>query len=105
MIVSFTHKGLKLLWTKGDKSKLPSAMVNKITRLLYLIDNLEILPDDLQGLNNLRPHILKGDLKDYWSITVTGNWGIIFKFDNKNTRSKYFRFYRLSLIWKSTKAF
>ena len=83
MIISFTHKGLKLLWTKGDKSKLPPAMVNKITRLLYLIDNLEILPDDLQGLNNLRPQLLKGDLKDYWSITVTGNWRIIFKFDNK----------------------
>ncbi len=75
MIVSFTHKGLKLLWTEEDKSKLPPAMLNKIVRLLYLIDNLEILPVDLQGLDNLRPHILKGDFIDlvYYRHGELGN--------------------------------
>lgn len=27
-------------------------------------------------------HRLKGELKEYWSITVSGNWRAIFKFDN-----------------------
>ncbi|WP_234108951.1 MULTISPECIES: type II toxin-antitoxin system RelE/ParE family toxin [Chryseobacterium] len=82
MIVSFQHKGLKLLWTKGDRSKLPANMVDKIIRLLVIIDNLEEVPEDLQNLDHLRPHLLKGKLKDFWSITVTGNWRIIFQFDN-----------------------
>ncbi|MDN5935582.1 MAG: type II toxin-antitoxin system RelE/ParE family toxin [Nitrosospira sp.] len=25
-------------------------------------------------------HFLKGDLKDYGSVTITGNWRIIFRF-------------------------
>jgi toxin HigB-1 len=26
-------------------------------------------------------HPLKGDLKGYWSLTVTGNWRLIFGYD------------------------
>lgn len=83
MIASFHHKGLKLFWTKGDKSKLPSTMVSKIERVLVIIDNLQIVPDDLEGLFHLRPHPLKGDLQDFWAMGITGNWRLIFKFDNQ----------------------
>jgi len=65
MIVSIQHKGLKLLWTKGDRSKLPAPMVPKIERVLAIIDELELVPDDLQDLIFLRPHPLKGNLKGF----------------------------------------
>jgi proteic killer suppression protein len=29
-------------------------------------------------------HPLKGDLKGYWSVMVTGNYRIIFRFENGN---------------------
>lgn len=29
-----------------------------------------------------RLHPLKGDLRGFWSVTVTGNWRIIFRFAN-----------------------
>jgi len=29
-------------------------------------------------------HPLKGDLKGYWSATITGNYRIIFRFENGN---------------------
>ena len=29
----------------------------------------------------LRHHTLKGGLKGYWSLTVTGNWRLIFQYD------------------------
>lgn len=29
-------------------------------------------------------HPLKGDFKGYWSVTVTGNYRIIFRFENGN---------------------
>lgn len=83
MIESFQHKGLKLFWTKGDKSRLPSTMTLKIERVLVVIDNLQVVPDDLEGLPNLKPHPLKGDLKGFWAMSITGNWRIIFKFDNQ----------------------
>ena len=30
-----------------------------------------------------RLHPLKGDLKGFWSVKVTGNWRVIFRFDEE----------------------
>jgi proteic killer suppression protein len=27
-------------------------------------------------------HPLKGDLDQYWSVTISGNWRVIFRFDD-----------------------
>lgn len=82
MIQSIRHKGLKLFWTKADKSKLPAAMVPKILRILTIIDALEVVPDDLMDLPFLRPQPLKGEVSGFWSMSVSENWRIIFRFDN-----------------------
>ena len=29
-----------------------------------------------------RLHRLTGDLRDFWSLSVTGNWRLIFRFEN-----------------------
>jgi len=87
-IISFTHKGLEKLFVEGDGSKVQSHLVRKLMRLLFMIDTMEKVPEDLQGLKNLAPHKLKGKLSDYWAITVSGNYRIIFKFDsNKGVAS------------------
>lgn len=83
-IESIKHKGLKLLFTKGDESKVQQQLLPKIKRLLVVIDTLEKVPEDLENLPGLKPHKLKGDLSEYWSMTVSGNYRIIFKFDNDN---------------------
>lgn len=57
-------------------------MLPKIERVLVIIDNLNKVPDDLEDLPFLRPHPLKGDLSGFWSMRISGNWRIIFKFDN-----------------------
>ena len=38
---------------------------------------------DLPGF---RLHPLKGDLAGYWSVSVSGNWRIVFRFDGSNVR-------------------
>lgn len=81
-ITSFKHKGLKLLFFKGDESKIQPKLLSKVKRLLVIIEELEQVPEDLQNLQHLVPHKLKGDLAEFWSITVTGNYRIIFKFNN-----------------------
>jgi proteic killer suppression protein len=84
MIVSIQHKGLKLLWTKNDASKLPPDQILKIKNILTLLDAAENV-NDLNFPGSFL-HVLKGKLAGYWSITVKANWRIIFKFENGNAK-------------------
>ena len=33
------------------------------------------------NLSGFRLHRLKGDLAGFWSVTVSGNWRVIFRFE------------------------
>ena len=51
---------------------------DKIARILARLDvAMEASDMDLPGY---RLHLLKGDLAGYWSVMVSGNWRIIFRF-------------------------
>ena len=79
MIRSFRHKGLKLLFDKGDRRKVQSDYADKIERILArLEESPEVGNMDLPGF---RLHPLKGDLSGFWSVTVSGNWRLIFRFE------------------------
>ena len=79
MIVSFRHKGLKLLFEKGDRRRVLSDHVAKIERILARLEEAsEVGNMDLPGF---RLHPLKGDLAGHWSVTVSGNWRIVFHFE------------------------
>ena len=80
MIKSFRSKALRLFWEKDDSNKLSKQQVKKIRILLQIIDELENLPNDLKDFISLRPHLLQGNLKGFWSLNVTGNYRIIFTF-------------------------
>lgn len=84
MIKSIKHKGLKLLFEDDNGNKLPPSQLRKIRILLQIIDELEEVPQDLEGYVYLRPHPLKGDLKGFWSLDVSGNYRVIFRFENGN---------------------
>jgi len=81
MIVSIRHKGLKLLWTKNDGKKLPPAQVPRIRLVLEILDAAELIDDINYPGSSL--HALKGELKGFWSVTITGNYRIIFRFENQ----------------------
>jgi proteic killer suppression protein len=82
MIKAFRHKGLKRLFEKDNPSGVRTVQVNRIKDVLAHLDRAE-LPEDLD-LPGYRLHALKGDLKGFWSVTISGNWRIIFRFDAKN---------------------
>ena len=84
MVKTFKHKGLKLFWETGNGKLLPASQLNKIRRILDTIDNLRDVPQDLAPFRSLRPHQLKGDLQGYWSLNVTGNYRILFRFEDGN---------------------
>jgi toxin HigB-1 len=84
MIKSISHKGLKAYWTKNDQSKLRQDMLPKIRLILDLLNDANEVPQDFEPFRNLRIHPLKGKLKSFWSLDVTGNYRIIFRFENHN---------------------
>ena len=84
MIQSFKHKGLRLLWEQGISSKLPADQVNRIERMLDVIDSAQQVPEDFGAYQNWNIHKLSGDLKDYRSIKVNKNYRIIFRFDGQH---------------------
>ena len=79
VIRTFRQRALKRLFQDADASKLRADQVNRIADVLFHLDNA-IRPGDLD-LPGYRLHPLKGDRKGYWSVSVSGNWRIVFRFE------------------------
>lgn len=79
MIKSWKHKGLHLFFQKGDTSGVQVKHQSKLKIILQLLDAAS-KPEDL-NLPGMRFHPLKGTYKGYYSVTVNGNWRIIYAFD------------------------
>lgn len=84
MIRSFRHKGLRLLFEKNDRSKLPAQDIERIENILLVLNHAEA-PADLD-LPGFRLHPLKGDRKGLWAVTVRANWRIVFRLDDGEAR-------------------
>jgi toxin HigB-1 len=82
MIESIRHKGIRLFWEKNDSSKLPAAQVSKIRLILTLLTNSKRVEDMNYPGSGLHP--LKGEYAGFWSVKVSGNYRIIFRFENEN---------------------
>ena len=82
MIVSFKHRGLKLFYEKGTTRGLNADLVNKIREILTLLDAARTA--EALRLPQYRLHRLKGNLSGFWAVSVSGNWRIIFRFDNED---------------------
>jgi len=80
MIKSFKHKGLKRLYQKGDPSLIGANIRGVVEEILSMLDEA-VISDDLD-LPGYRLHPLKGTLKGFWSMTVNGNWRIIFRLED-----------------------
>ena len=80
MIRTFRHRGLKRLFQDGDGSKLLADQLKRIADVLAHLDTA-LHPRDVD-LPGYRLHALKGDKKAYWSIRISGNWRIVFRFED-----------------------
>ena len=78
MIKSFKHKGLEEFFYTGKKKGIRPEHADKISRIL---DRLNAA-NDIMDMNYPGSflHKLSGSLKDQFSVRVTGNWRIFFKF-------------------------
>ena len=79
MIQSFRHRGLKNFYEKDNPKGLRADQVDKIARILSRLDEADRVAG--MGLPGFKLHPLKGNLKGFWAVSVSGNWRIIFRFE------------------------
>ena len=79
MIRTFRHRGLKRLYERDDPSKVSADLVERVAVALADLDDAS-KPSDI-NLPGYRLHPLKGDLEGRWSISISANWRIVFRFE------------------------
>lgn len=78
MIKSFGDKETERIMNGHYSKKFPSEIQPVSRRKLRMINNAQEI-SDLRVPPGNKLEMLKGDLKDFWSIRVNNQWRIIFK--------------------------
>jgi proteic killer suppression protein len=78
-IRNFAHKGPKTLYAENSAKGVPPDSADKLRKMLAFLDAMQD-PEELRALQAWKPHILTGDRKGTWSLTVTRNRRLTFRF-------------------------
>ncbi|GAB4020067.1 MAG: hypothetical protein Fur0010_22480 [Bdellovibrio sp.] len=82
MIKSISGKITKDLVEKGESNRFPPRLNQRAILLLMALSDVYRF-EDLKKIcepPSLRLHKLKGNMKDFWSITIEKPWCIIFRY-------------------------
>jgi proteic killer suppression protein len=79
-IRNFVHKGLKRLYEEDSAKGVPPDTVDKLRKMLAFLDDMQDL-EELRALPVWKAHILTGDRKGTWSLSVTRNRRLTFRVD------------------------
>jgi proteic killer suppression protein len=82
MITSFIHKGLERFYKTGKTSGIQANHARRLKLILSNLDQAES-PDDMD-LPGLQLHELKENRKNIWSVSVSGNWRVTFRFVSRD---------------------
>jgi len=86
-LAGFRHKGLRQLYADDNAKGLSASLVEKLRKLLFALETAQNL-EQVRRFPGWKLHPLKGDLQGCWSLTVSGNWRVIFRYDEaENTAS------------------
>ena len=91
MIASFKHRVLKRFFETGSSRGLSAEQVSKI-RLILARLNASVAPQDM-NLPGLYLHELTGKRKGTWSVRVSGNWRITFRFESPDAHDVHLEDY------------
>jgi proteic killer suppression protein len=79
MIRNFKHKGLAKFFATGSTAGIQAAHAKRLRLILGRLNAASLVKDmDLPGL---RLHELTGNRNGTWSVTVSGNWRVTFRFE------------------------
>ena len=80
-LVRFATKG------RGNSTRMATLERYKLRKLLLALETAETLAQ-LGRFPGWKLHSLKGDLQELWSLAVTGNWRLIFRYDEKTNTAR-----------------
>lgn len=80
MIQSFAHKRLKKFWENGQAAGIQAKHAERVRNILVFLNRARQVQD--MGLPGYDLHPLKGNMKGLWAVKVSGNWRIVFRFEN-----------------------
>ena len=80
-IRNFVHKGLKKLYEDGNSKGVSADTVDKLRKILAFLDDMQDA-EELHSLPSWKAHILTGDRKGTWSLSVTRNRRLTFRIDS-----------------------
>lgn len=73
------HSGLRALHESGDGSRLSADLVPRLRRILLRVEGAA-RPGNM-AVPGYHLHPLKGDKRGLWSVRVSGNWRVVFRFE------------------------
>jgi proteic killer suppression protein len=82
MIRSFRHKGVERFFRTGSKAGIQPKHAGRLRNQLFALNNARRAEDMNAPGWNLHP--LRGDLEGHWSVSVSGNWRLTFKFEGED---------------------
>ncbi len=82
MVKSFRHAGIEKFFKTGSKAGIQPVHAARLSMQLYALDTAKG-PSDLNA-PGWRLHPLKGNLQGHWSIRVSGNWRLTFRFERED---------------------
>jgi proteic killer suppression protein len=82
VIRDFRHKGLEAFFRSGSKAGIQPAHAERLRRQLSTLNAANSEAD--MGLPGWDLHPLKGNRAGLWSVSVSGNWRMVFAFEGSD---------------------
>jgi toxin HigB-1 len=80
MIGNIRHKGLAALYYDDQTKGVNQSLLKRLRYILALLETAFIVED--MNLPGLKFHQLKGSLAGFYAASVSGNWRVIFRFED-----------------------
>jgi proteic killer suppression protein len=68
----------------ANAKRVPPAMADKLRKLLFALETADDL-DQVGRFPGWKLHPLKGGMQGFWSLSVTGNWRLILRYDERTS--------------------
>lgn len=74
------HKGLRALHERDNSARVPAGPAPRLKRILFRLQ--EATHPRSADAPGFRLHPLKGDRAGQWNVRVSGNWRVVFRFED-----------------------
>jgi toxin HigB-1 len=82
VILRFRHRGLERLYLHGDVSGVSPQQVKRLRSVLAALATATT-PSDM-ALPGIRLHPLRGARQVQWSVSISGDWRVLFEFEGRD---------------------